>query len=151
MAAPGSCSSHDYDAALKHWTGCTLFCLQAVGADSCADTPFMAQEQVDKTVIFDYADAVPLPEERWLGFVRARLLQHQYDSGTDLMLDVQGIVRCAEKYHGRRASRFKNPGTNVVTCKAWLQATSSHPAQDALTCCGQAYKGTVNIVLPDAM
>ena len=85
----------------------------------------MAQEQVDKTVIFDYADAVPLTEERWLGFVRAQLLQHQYDTGADLMLDVQGIVRCAERYHGRRASRFKNPGMTSLTAMALLQAHSN--------------------------
>lgn len=68
------------------------------------------QEQVDKSMIFDYAKAVEAADERWLGLVRSKLLAHEYDHPDQMSRDIDKIRRCAEQYHGKRQSRFRNPG-----------------------------------------
>ena len=68
------------------------------------------QEQVDKTMIFDYTRAVEPTVECWLGLIRSKLLAHEYDYPDQMVRDVDKIRKCAEQYHGKRQSKFRNPG-----------------------------------------
>lgn len=81
------------------------------------------QEQVDKSMIFDYAKAVEVADERWLGLVRSKLLAHEYDHPDQMSRDIDKIRRCAEQYHGKRQSRFRNPGKE--SCCVCGQSTHS--------------------------
>lgn len=74
----------------------------------------LLQEQVDKAIIHDYSWAVNSADERWLSLIRAKLVHAQYENADHLARDVDKIRRCAEAYHGKRASKFRNPGQQLV-------------------------------------
>ena len=75
-----------------------------------ADMQLLEQEEVDKAMIFDYARAVEPSVECWLGLIRSKLLAYEYDYPDQMVRDVDKIRKCAEQYHGKRHSKFRNPG-----------------------------------------
>lgn len=61
-------------------------------------------------MFFDYGNVVEAADERWLSLIWSKLLQAEYTQPDQMMRDVDKIRKCAEQYHGKRQSRFRNPG-----------------------------------------
>ena len=71
------------------------------------------QHQVNKNITRDYNRAVKPAQERWLGMIRDKLVNHVYNSTQEMLDDVEGIVHCARRYHGSKLSTDRNTGMDM--------------------------------------